>query len=187
MLTWLFVAVSVLAVAALVWRLLGANVLGRNQGWSDFEHFVRSLLVLMEDGGVLTVHGRGVDVDLRFRRISSDGDAALIRLEIPRANWSEAALSTLREEFREQKVPAGNTEYSQGPPPLLAIDIPVADIWSDDAGAEGARLAHLVLSAACISSDVRFDFDFVGTRSDRMTRRYRRLRAERRAEGIRSI
>jgi len=184
MLTWTAVGILVLVVLALLlWRLLGANVLGRNQGWGDFEHFVRSLIVLMEDSGYLTVEGRGVDISFRFRRVSSHGDGALIRLEIPRALWSDAALSTLKESFIDRVVTARDAEPPGTGAPLLAIDISIDDIWSDAAGAEGACAAHLVLQAASIPADARFDFDLIGKRSDRMSRRYRRLRAERREPG----
>lgn len=165
----------------LVWRLLDTNVLGRNQSASRFEHFVRSLIVLMENGGYLTVKRRKSDVSFRLQRVSGVENSALIRVEIPRAPWSDAALPALKDAFSREKVDFRHTGAETALEPNITIDLPVDDIWRERAGSEGARVAHVVLRAASIPSDARFDLDLIGARSNRMSRHYRKLREERKA------
>lgn len=174
--TWVLIALGFLGLL-LLWRLLGANVLGRNGGRGDLEHWVRSLLLIVEDGGLLTVEDQSSDVRLQFVRRSSSGDSALLELQVPRAPWSEPALPELESALASNDLDVDCPVTGEDSSDLVAkVRIPVPSIWEEWSGAKGARAAQLVLDALAVPRDARLHLDLVGSRINRLPARRQFLR-----------
>lgn len=149
--------------------LLSLQPLGRNRSWNDFEHCVRSSLILQETGSRMHVTQRGAEVQFDFVRGHGDERRGVLLLHIPRAAWSERHTEALREACQRNSLECSffGPETDK---PLLEVQISVPDIWAPSCGAQGARVAHLTLEALQVPRTARFDFSFVGPHS----RRYRR-------------
>lgn len=162
-------------VAVAVWAFFNVNVFWRNQRRADIGHAIKSLLVLLQDGGHLSIKAKGSQVALRLIRNKSADSGATLTLRVPMEEWSERAAEKLRTlcDAHDYDSRFGTRSGSDA---LCEIEIPVEDIWSPSAGAGGARLVNLVLDALGASRDVRLKFDLVGPRSRRLLERERALR-----------
>jgi hypothetical protein len=169
---WIFI-LSLVAVA--VWAFFNVNVFWRNQRRADIGHVIKSLLVLLDDGGYLSIRAKGSPIELRVIRDKGTSSGATLTLRVPMEEWSERAAEKLR-----TLCDAHDYESHFGARPgsdiLCEIQVLVDDIWSPSAGASGARLVNLVLDALGASHDVRLKFDLVGPRSKRLIERERALR-----------
>ena len=166
----LLVMIGVTIVSLVLLRLFrGGHPLGKNQGREDFEHGVRTLLLLLKDGGSLQVQQRGAETHLRFVRIGGADPQATVVLRVPRAEWSSGSAHKLHETLVASGYQARvlNDEGSQT---LLEVCIPVENIWDRWSGLSSARAAHLLLDQLGISASARFDFTLTGPRSTRMIR-----------------
>lgn len=168
---WLVVVLC----AAAVWAFFNANVFWRRRRRSDISHAIRSLLVLLEDGGWLAIKERGSAIVLRAIREKGVGSVATLNLRIPNEQWSVGAEGELRK-LCDAHGYEGDFESSSARDPLCEIQLLVEDIWSASSGASGARLVNLVLDALGVERDARFKLDLVGRRSRRLVDRERALR-----------
>jgi hypothetical protein len=161
-------------VALAVWAFFNANVFWRNQVRADIGHAIKSLLVLLEDGGYLSVKAKGSPIVLRVIRDKGASSGAALTIRVPMEEWSERAEEKLR-----TLCDAHDYDSHFGARPgsdvLCEIQVLVEDIWSPSAGAGGARLVNLVLDALGASHDMRLKFDLVGPRSRRLIERERAL------------
>lgn len=171
---WILLAIGVLFG---VWALFNVNAFGRSKARSDLGHAVKSLLVLMDDSGHLSIRARHSPIALRMFREGDDRAASLV-LQVPMAEWSQGAETALRTLCDVQDYEA-SIDREPGAEILCSIRIPAEeDIWSPAAGAAGARVANLVLDALGAARDVRLRFDYVGKRSRRLMDREMALRGE---------
>lgn len=173
------ILLALLALLLALWKLLGFQILGRNQGRQDFEHFIMSLLVLMENGGLLHVQHRGTAINFDLVRESGTGtDDAVVVLRFPRAVWSNAYEEKLLQVFDSQQFEV-NVSTDPASETILDVRIPVENIWEEEwCGARAARAAHLLLDTLCVPRNARFDFTFVGERSARGLEKERQLRKQ---------
>lgn len=157
-------------VAVAVWAFFNANVFWRNQRRADIGHAIKSLLVLLEDGGYLSVKAKGSPIVLRvIRDKGKTSSGAALTLRIPMEEWSARADEKLRTlcDAHDYDSHFGSRPGSDV---LCEVQLLVEDIWSPPAAAGGARLMNLVLDALGASHDVRLKFDLVGPRSRRLAR-----------------
>lgn len=168
---WLWIALF----AALLWAFFNANVFWRRRRRSDISHAIRSLLLLLEDGGWLSIKERGSPIVVRVVREKNVGRAATLILQVPNAPWSLPSEEKLRK-LCDGHGYQGKFESESATKPLCEIHLPVEDIWSESAGAPGARLVNLVLDAVGGKQDARFKLDLVGRRSRRLVDRGKALR-----------
>lgn len=168
---WLLVALS----AAAIWAFFNANVFWRRRRRTDISHAIRSLLVLLEDGGWLSIKDRGSPIVLKVIREKGVGPVATMSLQVPREQWSLGAEGELRKLCDSHGYEAGFERRSVSDP-LCEIRLSVADIWSPSSGATGSRLVNLVLDALGVKQNARFKLDLVGRRSRRLVDRERTLR-----------
>jgi len=174
--TWVWIAGGLLCIL-LLWRLLGANVLGRNRRRGDLEHWVRSLLLIVEDGGLLTVEDQSSGIRFQLVRQSGSADSALLELQVPRASWSESALAQLERVLASHDLDADCPVTGEDSTDLVAkVRIPVPSIWEEWSGAKGARAAQLVLDALSVPRDTRLHLDLVGPRINRLPARRKFIR-----------
>jgi hypothetical protein len=163
----LMIGFAILGVVWLILRFMGSNILGRGKSRSDFSHAVRSLLVLMENGGVLRVRHRGSKTEFNFVREAGTDESAELLLVIPRAEWSEKANAALRQAFDTHGYKASFDGKN-----LAEIRIGSTDIWDEASGARGARAAHILVDALSIPRDARFDLALLGPMSRRIALRH---------------
>ena len=158
----------------LLFRFLGSNYFGRGKTRADFGHAIRSLLLLMDEGGILRIHQQGSEVQFDFVRASGSDDAADLVLLIPRASWSLAVESNLEKVFDANEF---DTSFSAEQPEgvLCKVRMHVSDIWDEACGARAARAAHLLVDTASIARDAKFDFALLGERSNRIAKRGTRV------------
>ena len=171
---WIILAL-VLALGVAFWKWFSSQVHGKNVGREHFERAVRSLLILLEDGGTLHVKCRGPDVTLDLVRSEESGDGATVVVKIPRAIWSESSRSKIHNAlvssaFDVQLAPDKSSMF------LAHIRVPVDDIWPVWSGAKPARAVHLVLDALDVPRDAKFDVALDGARSTRGLRRAEPIR-----------
>jgi hypothetical protein len=159
------IALFVLAVA---WRFFGSQPLGKKQTRYDLEHGVKSLLVLKENGGSLDVRHRTSPFWMQIFRESGDDSKADLVVSIPRVSWAEARLPELHGLFSRQGVAytaeAGQLAHDSS---LVEARVHVPYIWRPEAGAEAARVAHLVLDLYDLQPAELFDFRLEGAPSNR--------------------
>src|SRR5437867_153754 len=96
MMLWILPPLLVLLVLGL-WKFLGSQVHGKNLGREGFERGVRSLLILLKDGGRLHVKHRDSPVCFDFVRSEGSANCATVILEVPRTAWSEAHRARMHE------------------------------------------------------------------------------------------
>lgn len=170
---------GLIAIGALVaiWKLLGWQPLGRNRTREDFEHGIKSLLILKENGGFLHVQQRGSGLAFDIIRAEGGDNDALLVLRVPRAPWSEEHGKQLCEVFESHQIEARLVK-EPGSETLAEVQIPVENIWEEWCGAKGARAAHLLLDAVALPRDARFDLSLHGAPSKRGLARERRIRQE---------
>jgi hypothetical protein len=160
---WIILPVSIILLVALR-KFLGSQVHGKNLRREDFERRVRSLLLLMEDGGILHVKHRGSPVYFDFMRSQGCADAATVTVEVPRTAWSEAHQARMYDVFVSNNFDARQDVSSST---LAQVRVPVDDIWVVWSGAKAARAAHLLLDVLGVPKDARFDLALRGARSTR--------------------
>ncbi len=177
---WIVVGLLAIGVLVAVWKFLGWQPLGRNQRREDFEHGIKSLLILKENGGSLHVQQRGADLAFDFLRAEGGDDEALLVLRVPRAPWSEEHAKELCDVFESHRIEVRFVQ-EPGSEMLAEVRIPVENIWEEWCGAKGARAAHLLLDTLAVPRDARFDLSLHGTPSKRGLTRERQLRQEGRA------
>lgn len=164
---------SALVVSVSLWAVYRINVFWRRQGRLDISHAIHSALVMLENGGWLSIRERGSQIALKVIRERGSSTAATLNLQIPREPWALSAEVKLRELCRSHDFDC--TFPATGDGPLCEIRLAVADIWSDSAGATGGRLVNLVLDALGAQQEARFKIDLVGRRSRRLFDRERAL------------
>lgn len=177
---WIVGGIIGIFVLVAIWKFLGWQPLGRNRGREDFEHGIKSLLILKENGGSLHVQQRGSDMAFDFVRAEGRANDTLLLLRIPRALWSEQHCKELSDAFSSHQFEAqlvGNDSQT-----LAEVRIPVQDIWEEWCGARGARAAHLLLDTIGVPRDARFDLSLHGNPSRRGLARERQLRQQDRSE-----
>ena len=166
---WIIVALIVGAVVAL-WIYMGKQPLGKNRRREDFEHGMRSLLILMEDGGSLHVRDRSSGLAFDFVRAEGTNGAATALLQVPRTSQTEAKCSELHEAFVNNGFEARlfkDTDSGM----VLEARIPAEDIWAACSGAKGGRAANLLLDVLGVPQDARFDLSLSGHHSARALKR----------------
>ena len=154
--------------------------MGRNQGREDFEHGIKSLLILKENGGSLHVQQRGSQLSLDLLRAEGGDDDAVVLLRVPRSPWSEGCAEKLSETFDAHDLDASIAE-EQDSQVLAEVRIRVEDIWEESCGAKGARAAHLLLDSLSVPRDARIDCTLHGVVSKRWREHQKRLRQAERA------
>lgn len=166
-----------LVVSVTLWAVYRINLFWRRQGRFDISHAIYSSLVMLENGGWLSIKERGSQIALKVIRERGSNTAATLNLQVPRETWAMSAEERLRELCRNHDYNCAFPTSDDGP--LCEVRLEVANIWSDSAGAPGARLVNLVLDALGVEQDARFKIDLVGRRSRRLFDRERALlRAE---------
>lgn len=168
---WLLVVL----LGCAVWVFFNANVFWRRRRRSDIGHAIRSLLVLLEDGGWLSIKVRDSPIHLQLVREKGVDSIATLNLQIPKEVWSLVAEQRIRGLCEAQGY-EGTFEALSNRNRLCEIRLSVDDIWGASAGASGARLVNLVLDALGASQSVRLKLDLVGTRSRRLVQREKVLR-----------
>jgi hypothetical protein len=133
------------------------------------------MLVLLEDGGWLSIKVRGSPVTLKIIREKETDSGATLSLRVPKAPWSLGAAENLRNLCDAHGYDSDFATGSIGDS-LCEIRLSIKDIWSPSAGASGARLANLVLDVFGIEQDARLKIDLIGRRSRRLVDRERALR-----------
>jgi hypothetical protein len=173
---WILVALA----AGAVWAFFNANVFWRRKKRSDIGHAVKSLLVLLEDGGRLSIRERSSPIKLIMVRETAPDSAVVLSLHIPREPWSSPAEENIRT-LCESHGYEGTFATGAASHSLCEIRVPVRDIWNPSAGAQGARLVNLVLDALGVAQGARFKLDLIGIRSRRLLDREKALRMEQQA------
>lgn len=168
MVSWFLLGIVACATVAL-WRYLGSQSLGRKQRREDLAHFVRSLLILMMNGGRLQARQRDGPVAFTLVRAEGGGGAAKVTLQIPRDTWSKVNESTLLEAAAAHGLEL-TPGHERSPDSLLEIRFLVDDIWVEWSGAGVARGAHVLLEALGVPEDALFDFSLHGGRSLRFVK-----------------
>jgi hypothetical protein len=167
----LIVGLMGLAIIWLVFRFLGSNFCGRRRSRADFANGIRSLLLMMENGGVLKIRHRGSSVEFEFVRTKGSDDAAELELVIPRRTWSVQAFSKLQKLLDEEALDS-SIDHDAGSKDLARARFVVPNIWDEAASASPARVARLVVDALSIPADAEFDLRLFGTRSNRISERH---------------
>ncbi len=176
--TWALITLGCAVLWILLWIFFNSNLLGRGKKRRDLEHAVRSLLVLMGDGGTLRIRVKRSPVVLMLIRESGTDSQAVLLLRVPLATWSEAAKKQIDEMIAAHGYTAipGCDAFDA----VSAIRIVVDDIWKPWAGASGARLIHLVLDALEVKHESLLDFALLGERTSRLIEHEREIRRARR-------
>jgi hypothetical protein len=151
---------SILALA-LALKLLTWQPLGKNQGWNDFEHFIRSLLIIMADGESYRLQNVGSSISLDLIRTEGSASGATILLRIPRADWALKNALSFQQVFSAHGYDY-KTSDSPGSAWIGEVRIKVDDIWAESCGAKGARAAHLLLDVLAVPHNAKFNFTAVG-------------------------
>jgi hypothetical protein len=167
-----FISIGILVAA---WKLLAWQAVARNRGRMDFEHHIKSLLVVNENGGSLHVKHRGSDVVIDLFRAEGEGDEALLVVRVPRAPWSEQHGRELYGVFESNLLDVRIVQ-EPGSKTLVEARIPVKNIWEDWCGAESARALHLALDALGVPRGAKFDLSLLGAPSQRWRTRKEQLR-----------
>ena len=177
--TWVVVALIVLAFVG-TWMLLGWQPLGRRQRREDFEHFVKSLLIMMENGGALHIEERGSEVEFELVREQGGDDDAVVLLRVPRAEWSDEKAQQVFRVFDSNDFDTRLVENSTSKV-SVEVRVLVDNIWEEWSGAKCARAAHLLLDALSVPKNARFNLSLVGQPSKRGIAHERDLRQQGRA------
>lgn len=150
----------VVAVALVGLRtFLGSQAPGRNKSRYDFQHGIRGLLILRENGGYMSIEHAASSRFLRVYREAGEAPDALLMIRVPSLPEQQAAEGTVRATLDSQ----GFTFTTETAPlPGLAIPVPIPDIWAKDAGAPAARVAHLVLDSWGLGPDEKFHLRLEG-------------------------
>lgn len=156
-------------VLVLLWWFLGIN-LGRGRNRRDLAHFVTSLLVLLENGGILRVCRRGSKQRLEIVRVAGTDASAVIRIEVPREDWSRCCVTEIKK-VAEAQVFDVAVCADRASAVLCETSVAVPDIWVEWSGARVAHLAGLLLDALSIPTNATLDFELIGPRSTRALHR----------------
>lgn len=170
------VGFTILAGVWLLLRFMGSNAFGRGKSRADFAHGVRSLLLLMESGGVLRIRHRPSKIQFDFVRASGSDKDADLTLLVQRGELSQTSEDAVRKAFESHGFD-GVFDPNSGEGALAEVHIHVSDIWDEGSGARGARAAHLLVDSLSIPRDAKFDLALLGPRSSRIARREREKRA----------
>jgi len=161
---------SLSALWAVTW-LLTSDVYGRRQRMSDFPNAIRTVLLLMGDGGRLHAQQVGSPFRLDFVRSEGDQDGAMISIEVPRAEWSagrEEEICRVLEKngFGQELSSRSSANFHIG------LSLRIQNIWDEGCTARPARAAQLIASAfGADPNTARFRFRLVGPRARRISKR----------------
>ena len=165
---WWVVALIALAFAVGVGRLLGSQPLGKKQTRYDFQHGIKSLIILKKNGGWLDIQHRGSPFHLRIYRQSGDDSSANVVVSVPLAPWSERRLPELTALFERQDLShSAQRRDLANESSLVEVRLHAPQIWTTECGAAAARTAHLVLDLFEIGPGELFDLRLEGTSSQR--------------------
>ena len=166
---WAWTIVVAVALVSLH-MFLGSQAPGRNKSRFDFQHTIRGLLILRENGSYMNIKHSTSGRFLRVYREAGHDPEALLMVRVPSLPEVQAAEETVRATLDRQGLQFTN---EAGPLPGLAIPVRIPDIWAQDAGAAAARVAHLILDSWGLGPDERFHLRLEGQGSWRAMKRMR--------------
>jgi hypothetical protein len=166
---WAWTIVAVVALVSL-YKFLGSQAPGRNRSRFDFQHSIRGLLILRENGSYMSIKHATSARFLRVYREAGEASEALLMVRVPSLPEVQAAEEAVRATLDRQGL-----QFTNEATPLsgLAIPVRIPDIWAQEAGAPAARVAHLILDSWGLGADERFHLRLEGQGSWRAMKRMR--------------
>ena len=175
LLTWVAIAAAV-GMAAYVLTQLSWRP-ERNIARSQLGHWFRSLIRLYEADALVRISQRRSPYTLSLLRRSGAGIHCRVVLSCPSAGCSQEQLRALDEAISAEPGLLRLSKPADSPETSLAVQISIADIWSQESADVVVRLAERFLDVLGVPAGARFDLDFVGERcSERLLEARRRQR-----------
>jgi len=160
--TWLYVAIG----GVLLWIV--ARITIGNVDSSAFQQGLRRLAGSMRNGSAVEIYHRGSRAFVRVRRCGEEPRGVVLRVEVPRASWSEpyaAEITAAAEGLGVEPI-----DLSEQPAVLLAFDTYAPAVRDYAAGTHAARLAQAVFAALGVPKEARYRMRLEGDPSSRVWR-----------------
>ena len=166
---WAWTIVVAVALVSLH-MFLGSQAPGRNRSRFDFQHAIRGLLILRQNGSYMNIKHTTSGRFLRVYREAGEAPEALLIVRVPSVPEVQAAEGIVRATLDSQGL-----QFTNEAAPLagLAIPVRILDIWAQEAGAPAARVAHLILDSWGLGADEKFHLRLEGQGSWRATKHMR--------------
>ena len=162
-LTWLGLALAILAIAYLLTSLFWRPE--RNIDRSMLGHWFRSLIRLYESDSLVRVNHRGSALHFTLLRRAGNESQCWVVLSCPGSQRMADLQGPVREAIASEPRVLLLPDTSGREDDRLDVQVSIPDIWSKDAADVAIRIAERVLDALGIGKDARFDLEFMGEQS----------------------